>query len=212
MGFEAFRLQAFVRSALRGQRSRSSLRQGLVKAARDKGTQAHRATRLVHSSSFFSWKRSGSSSSTHQTVNTLSPAARPPRSRSPCTAVIPARGVVAACSKLTPAGLRARTSSRVETYSAKAPWPTKPNTSLPGRKRVTSFPTASTCPATSPPAPRSLVAPPCLRSRDVRKSPHEAPVPRIGRGRSHPHEYLMASTVGSSISLRSRTSGGPNSS
>ena len=59
-------------------------------------------------------------------------------------------GTAAACSKLRLAGLGASLSARAHAYSAKDP-SQMPNTSAPGRNRVTLVPTASTRPATSLP-------------------------------------------------------------
>ena len=72
-------------------------------------------------------------------------------------------GTAAASSKLTPEGLSATPSSGAVAYSANAPplrhWTPRtvsPNTSSPGRNRVTADPTDSTTPATSVPGTRSL--------------------------------------------------------
>src|ERR1017187_2867176 len=59
-------------------------------------------------------------------------------------------GTAAASSNETLAGFSASASSDAAAYSANAPRH-QPNTSSPGRSRVTPAPTASTCPATSTP-------------------------------------------------------------
>jgi hypothetical protein len=64
-------------------------------------------------------------------------------------------GTTAACSKLRAAGLAARWSSGALAYSAKEP-SHQPNTSSPGRNRVTSGPTAPTIPARSMPSTGTL--------------------------------------------------------
>ncbi len=77
-----------------------------------------------------------------------------PLSRKSCRAVSVATGTTAAPSKVTFAGFAA-TASRTFTYSANAPL-LAPNTSSPGRKRVTSLPTAPTVPAKSTPSARDI--------------------------------------------------------
>ena len=64
--------------------------------------------------------------------------------------MIAAIGTAAASSNDTFAGFRTRRTSRAGAYSAQAA-PDVPNTSSPGLNSVTSFPTASTTPATSAP-------------------------------------------------------------
>ena len=59
----------------------------------------------------------------------------------------------AACSNVRLAGFGTKWSSPAHAYSAKAPVH-QPNTSSPGRNRVTSWPTASTVPAMSVPGTR----------------------------------------------------------
>jgi hypothetical protein len=70
-------------------------------------------------------------------------------------AVKPEMGTAAACSKVRFAGLGASLSDRAQAYSAKEPSQV-PNTSSPGRNRLTFSPTASTRPATSLPRMRAL--------------------------------------------------------
>ena len=78
-----------------------------------------------------------------------------PTSRTPWRAANPEIGTTAACSKLRAAGLAAKWSSEAQAYSAKEP-SHQPNTSSPGRNRVTWAPTASTRPATSMPSTGTL--------------------------------------------------------
>jgi hypothetical protein len=84
-------------------------------------------------------------------ISTCCPGWTRPLSRSPWRAVSPATGTAAACSNDTLPGFSASASSGTATYSARAPVPA-PNTSSPGRKRVTLPPTASTTPAESVPS------------------------------------------------------------
>lgn len=72
-------------------------------------------------------------------------------------AVLPASGTAAACSNVRLSGFGSTTSWEAHTYSANAP-SASPNTSSPGRSRVTSLPTASTRPAKSVPRIRSFGA------------------------------------------------------
>jgi hypothetical protein len=85
-------------------------------------------------------------------MRTFCPGRTLPLSRSPCSAVMAATGTAAACPKLRFDGFgTSARSSRTATYSAKAPH-REPNTSSPGRKRVTLRPTAATVPAKSTPS------------------------------------------------------------
>ena len=82
-------------------------------------------------------------------TSTRSPGWSLPWSRSPWSAVNPAIPIVAASSNVTLGGFR--TTLVALTYSANAPF-RPPNTSSPGARSVTSFPTASTTPAKSVPS------------------------------------------------------------
>ncbi len=83
-------------------------------------------------------------------IRTVCPGWTRPWSRRPWSAVHPASGIAAACSKVRLAGFRTKWSSRAQAYSASAPWH-QPNTASPGWSAVTSVPIASTSPATSVP-------------------------------------------------------------
>jgi hypothetical protein len=85
-------------------------------------------------------------------ISTFCPAVMRPACR-PLMAASPETATVAACSKLSLAGLRTSFSSRAATYSANEPRP-MPNTSSPTWNLVTPTPVEVTMPATSSPGTR----------------------------------------------------------
>ncbi len=72
-------------------------------------------------------------------------------SRNACNAVMADVGTAAASTIDRLAGADTRLSAGTQAYSASVPAVLQPNTSSPGRKAVTSFPTAATTPARSLP-------------------------------------------------------------
>ena len=121
------------------------------------------------------------------------PAGRPPPARTSGWPVSAPRGL--------PRRGRTRRSRRVTT---------SPNTSSPGRNRVTFLPTASTCPATSLPRTRFFgLRSPTREADDVRRASHEVPVAGIGGGGADAHQHLVIFDDRLVDFLDSRTSGEP---
>ena len=128
----------------------------------------------------------------------------------PISAVLPASGIAAACSKLRLAGLRSTTSVRAHTYSAKAP-SASPYTSSPGWSVVTPGPTASTTPAKSRPPNLGRRAPQAHRHpHHVRVAAHQVPVVRVHRGGPDPDQHLAGGRDRAvDLDAARSTSGGP---
>jgi hypothetical protein len=127
-------------------------------------------------------------------ISTFCPRLSSPRSRRPCRAANPEMGTAAACSWLSVAGLRARLSSGAHAYSAKDP-SHQPNTSSPGRNRLTLPPTASTRPGDVH-APNADLgsAQPEIGDNDadqVRQAGHDVPVASVQASRTHPDQHLV---------------------
>jgi hypothetical protein len=102
-------------------------------------------------------------------------------------------GTAAACSNETLAGFADSSASDAAAYSANAPWH-QPNTSSPGRNRVTPTPTTATCPATS--APRTgffgLRSPyQRRRTRDVRQAAHDRPVTGVDGDSPNANQHVV---------------------
>ncbi len=142
-------------------------------------------------------------------IRTFWPGWTLPSSRRSWRAVDADTPTEAACSNVRLAGFSRNWSSVARAYSANAP-ATHPKTSSPGRRRVTSLPTASTVPATSVPGTRFFG----FRSPVARRMMNGEPVMRIQSPTWIDAAWTRTSTSSSpisglSISCASRTSAEP---
>ena len=144
---------------------------------------------------------------------TVCPVSTRAMSRRACRAVAADVGTTAACSNVRLAGFGASVSSCPRAYSAKAPLQA-PNTSSPGRSRVTPAPTAATRPATSCPATRSFGR---RSPKPISRTRYGRPVMRCQTPGSRPAAWTSTSTSrsptrGRSTSRSCSTSAEPYSS
>ena len=124
-------------------------------------------------------------------ISTRWPGWTRPLSRRPWRAVRADTGTAAAFPNDSRAGLSASLASAAGTYSARVPSPV-PNTASPGRKRVTSRPTAGRHLAGQVDAEPAAPGPaqPHLRTGQPRRPGHEIPVGRVDRRRPDPDQDL----------------------